>query len=63
MSHMGSKGAVRPNPERVRSYLSKQTSRRPAGAAPSCHVWTAPAAQGGGLTFCEAFGCSHVSGL
>ena len=27
------------------------------------HVWTAPAVQGKNLTFCEAFGCSHVSGL
>ena len=32
-------------------------------AAEKCHVWTAPAVQEANLAFCEAFGCSHVSGL
>ena len=33
------------------------------GTSVMCHVWTAPAVQEANLTFCEAFGCSHVSGL
>src|SRR5947207_9181182 len=36
------KGSSEQNPERVRSYLSKQTFRRPAGAAPSCPKRSCP---------------------
>jgi hypothetical protein len=41
----------------------KPTSRRHSGRSQTGHVWTAPAMQGQNLTFCEAFGCSHVYGL